>query len=470
MRDPYQDENVLISEFMTHYYGAAAKEMTAFLNYLEKRMDEEKRMLGRVPEGNRSYMDSDFLSTINKHLVAALAKVEKDSLEYRRIQTEFLLLDMASAFMWEKLPDLGKKLGMTRKQLFDRLEKYGVQALKHVFADKSFTENGVQQKILTDLHKKIAALRHPFPVPEIFKKRRFIRHLAGLLNMVTVVDPAATGGRAIALNPKVKDFSKPIEGGIWTGYNQRHYLRWKPDQKIFKRDEKYHLYYFGSCKLPGPETQPQMWIHSSWTVQMTQSLRNAYNPIDSDRVYDIYVSLKLTGPAYVKGSTKPNGIFVDQIFYVEQALTSSLPNSLKDRTGTAFNVTPDCAVKMPVVEDPASATGTAVRLAPDRSGRLEFGFYSRAQKKILFRKYISRKFLKNDGRYHLYFLGKQKLPEQKQKTVFWGHESWNLQLNPILDRAREAFGTQTSLDIFVSLKYDNKDAFIDRVLFLRAAE
>jgi hypothetical protein len=28
---------------------------------------------------------------------------------------------------------------------------------------------------------------------------------------------------------------------------------------------------------------------------------------------DVWISVKLTGPAYVKGSTKPNGIFIDRV-------------------------------------------------------------------------------------------------------------------------------------------------------------
>ena len=32
-----------------------------------------------------------------------------------------------------------------------------------------------------------------------------------------------------------------------------------------------------------------------------------------DYYNDIYISLKLTGPVYVKGSKKKNGIFVDRV-------------------------------------------------------------------------------------------------------------------------------------------------------------
>ena len=37
-----------------------------------------------------------------------------------------------------------------------------------------------------------------------------------------------------------------------------------------------------------------------------------------DNPRDVWISLKITGPAYVKNSTKPNGIYVERVIIVEE--------------------------------------------------------------------------------------------------------------------------------------------------------
>jgi len=63
----------------------------------------------------------------------------------------------------------------------------------------------------------------------------------------------------------------------------------------------------------GPKAS--LWVHWSWFI--TQSIAAAYNPLDPDNSYDVYVSLKVQGPAYVDGATEENAIFLDRIILVK---------------------------------------------------------------------------------------------------------------------------------------------------------
>ena len=45
-----------------------------------------------------------------------------------------------------------------------------------------------------------------------------------------------------------------------------------------------------------------------------------WNHADADREYELYISCKLTGPAYVKGSQKENAVYVDKLVAVKRGI------------------------------------------------------------------------------------------------------------------------------------------------------
>lgn len=78
--------------------------------------------------------------------------------------------------------------------------------------------------------------------------------------------------------------------------------------KDYQQDEKYHLYLLGTAELP-----PDSFLWGHWTWDMSLSLGKK---IKQPGKYEIYISMKVQGPAYVPGSTKANGMFVDNVFVV----------------------------------------------------------------------------------------------------------------------------------------------------------
>lgn len=73
------------------------------------------------------------------------------------------------------------------------------------------------------------------------------------------------------------------------------------------QDEKYHLYHLGKSVLVGGS---RIWAHWSWYFQF--SPREAYT-VTPDYESDVWISVKFTGPAYVKGSLLPDGVFIDRV-------------------------------------------------------------------------------------------------------------------------------------------------------------
>ena len=85
-----------------------------------------------------------------------------------------------------------------------------------------------------------------------------------------------------------------------------------PTAKIPK-DEKYHWYRLGSTVLT-----PDVWIHCGpgsqhgIDIQLSKAVTGIIRPVK-----EVWISLKLTGPAFVPGSTKRNGIFAERVIVFE---------------------------------------------------------------------------------------------------------------------------------------------------------
>jgi hypothetical protein len=80
-------------------------------------------------------------------------------------------------------------------------------------------------------------------------------------------------------------------------------------------DEQYHLHFAGRMK---GSASMYLWAYASW--RLSQRLPMAYNSaLPNQKIYDVYVSIKLEGPAYVPGSAKDSAFSIDRIMLVEVA-------------------------------------------------------------------------------------------------------------------------------------------------------
>ena len=76
---------------------------------------------------------------------------------------------------------------------------------------------------------------------------------------------------------------------------------------MLKNDGKYHLYRLGICQV---EPLSLLLLHPTW--QIRHHLDHYLDGINNNK-FDIYVSIKATGPAYVPGSKNKNALWIDRI-------------------------------------------------------------------------------------------------------------------------------------------------------------
>ena len=85
--------------------------------------------------------------------------------------------------------------------------------------------------------------------------------------------------------------------------------------KKVPQDEKYHWY-----RIPGKivlDTKSNFWGHG-WGINARTNhwYTLTYGDLKDNTWEQIWFSAKFTGPAYVKGSTKENAIYVDTVVAV----------------------------------------------------------------------------------------------------------------------------------------------------------
>ena len=81
------------------------------------------------------------------------------------------------------------------------------------------------------------------------------------------------------------------------------------------QDEKYHWYKIGKFNFG---KQSLLW---SWFWQRQANLRSVWTNVDGVEKFNewvVWISVKITGPAYVKNSKKPNAVMLDRIVLVRE--------------------------------------------------------------------------------------------------------------------------------------------------------
>lgn len=301
-------------------------------------------------------------------------------------------------------------------------------------------------------------------------------------------DADAADGKAMALrkHPKGSDLHKynDFQLGIYCEVTKKNLARRVLLKKDLPQDEKYHFYRIGRVNLSKRTT---FFAHRSWAMQ--QNLNKFYNADDAKKnLVEVYVSVKFTGPAYVKNSTKENGIFIDRIVLLHVGLPSRkaadnpLPESLQgkmicDLSSGEFIIRRDVAKGgLKMSDDPEAAGGKAMMLG-EKAGKPDFhkkpfrmGVYNNSTKKNLVYKQLQPGEIAKDEKYHLVPMGKTKLVPN---IFFWGHSSWLMQQN-LNDIAK--ITDENVCEVLVSIKFTGpsyvpgstaKDGvWIDRILFV----
>lgn len=319
MQDPYRPAEPLIQTFMNGYYGAAGAKMREYLKHMEDAVAAVDENLSGMKCYARPYLTLPFYLTCQRLLDEAETLCAGDAKSLLHVRRERVPVDAGLCHMWD---DLTRNLPAERKPPWDRkflLDRYETYRLEQL--DASWSAASVS-RIKSELSEEMARLRAAeLPLPEQFGNlapgsyRDFTWpsfRASGDRTRVTA-DPGAAGGKALQYTGESPhDHDRPLGFGVYDGPRRVFGPSVTLQGSDVPQDENYHWYKVGRFAVTDGT---RLWAH--WTWLLSVPLDQVYDPAEQNHERDIWVSLKLTGPAYVKDSKQPNAVFLDRVIVVK---------------------------------------------------------------------------------------------------------------------------------------------------------
>ena len=321
MQSPERPVKPLIDQFMQAYYGKAAGVMREYLDYLEKRQNEDPEAhYGATLPYQYKYLDRNFFATANGLLDKAEALTGDDKEASIHVRHERVPVDSAMLNLWNKLESDGAgKLPFVRKDILTRYHANGLEQIA-LFVPNGDPANKSEFSMSADeFHNQITALELDLQPPAHIKNPSmlvdiFWAEMKGLphLGSTVSVDKEACGGKALKLvNLKnVEDFfAGPLVALVYNKTLKKTVLSRPIPRSEIVADGKYHWYDLGKVSItPGSI----LMLHRTSYLQV--SLDKAVNP---NPEWDLQLSLKFTGPSYVPGSKEEDAVWLDRIVLVK---------------------------------------------------------------------------------------------------------------------------------------------------------
>ena len=313
--DVNSDPEMHIREFMKGYYGPAAEPMTKFLTLLRKMVRNEKMRM-RAFERHRPYCTEAFMREVWGYLQEARRLTKPGSLYRQHVDVE--MLTPINVILRNHWP-IGDAAWM--KKFYKDLRTARISDTRISPSAKK----KLYERLETDMYSFVKV---DLKVPEKFKDKEvimmgwpYLRHITRKHTIHSFVnDSDAAGGKALGI-PRQDEKLASMEQKVYKGFTPITfgiYDRETKRRKEFRinpipQDEKYHWYEIGTYELG-----PQSFVWGFYWFSQCK-LANIYQVADGLKdvnKWTVYISVKLTGPEFVKNSKKETNILWDQVMLV----------------------------------------------------------------------------------------------------------------------------------------------------------
>ena len=360
--NPDQDLEKLLDVYCRGYFGAAHKEMRAYLEHLRKGQNENPTAdMGAWHLRELKHLDLDFLRK-GRVMVQKAMEVNKDPEVALRILQERNVLDNALTRMLAAYP----KFAEERRELLSKLLDNRLKVLRAYGLIPSRLKK-IENDIRLPLEESMIVFTD---IPEELKKLppgaiRFLgpsRQRRGGAHGKFVQDPDSKLKRVLMwTHPNPEKFTKQIGCGNYDN-------QWKKSKGIritAPSDEKYHWYNTVRFSM-GPSTF--FWAldwQAGFDLKGFFIISDGVKAEDDPNLYDLWVSVKFQGPAYNKNSKKENGIFFERAMLVP---VSKKYGNLTENTKGESNMN---LKKTKIASTVLAAAASAVLFAGDLPKELE---------------------------------------------------------------------------------------------------
>ncbi len=315
--DPYQDVKKLINLFMDRYYGAAAEYILAYRHAID---DARKKNDGFIswfpPAAAFHYLTKDDIAKCQSLFDKAEAAVADDKVRFARVRHGRVGLDRLTCYIANPLIHQG--ITQNEDLPFKKLASSAFKRLAETRA--SWVENWINNKgILQQFANELAMLSSEIdviPAPPELKDRQFYdfypthfqNHDATALKLVDDAEsPVGKAMRTDVDQSKMKYYDLPFAIGVYDQRNTKTLISTTFEKPTAKG---YNWY-----KLPRIIHLPKdgyVYLTRAWTTKLDVS-----NPEIAEKDFEIWASVKFTGPKFFADSTDKNYIYIDRIVLVE---------------------------------------------------------------------------------------------------------------------------------------------------------
>lgn len=309
--NPRMDSQKKIREFCDYHYGSASEEVVAWLADLEKhRMGIRNYLLWSDNSAAWGYYTPEKNAAVQKMFDRWEAMTAREPMANRNIKVLRIGSDIE---LLKSYPELIGKYPAYKggsKAVYERIEsrmkETGLE--KRNPAAASFILKGLKDSLA------IAELIS-LPLPEQFSSiadRKVIR-LFPQKSSRTVQDEMKDAAYGLAFGLEVENPDKPFNCGFYDAVSKKFF-----HHDISPGDLKkgtFAFYKIGTNKL---SSICRIWVHPSWATGC--ELGRFFDIDNPDKPWDMYVSLKFTGPAY-DGTAGKNRVYIDQLLLIEAKKT-----------------------------------------------------------------------------------------------------------------------------------------------------
>jgi len=314
LNNPGLDEEKLVATYMKHHYGPAEKPMSEFLDDLRQAVKAEPKPLYYLPSLKQTYLTRDFVKKVYAELKEAHAATSPGSPYRLRVEKE-MIAPLAVMLHYGDL-----RLGKSKNEIFQEYKTCRENQLNAYYPAEDLA------KVEKLLDKELAVLMFDFPTPERFRHLppEKIRKFAYPAFRGSIIDdPESPVGKTVKMrsdNPQKDDelyAMKPLHGLYPTTFGVQNVDTKKEITFTivkFPADEKYHWYKVGSIEF-GTQT-----IFFGWWWWILADISSVYcnaDGVPGFNTWEAWISVKITGPVYVKDSQAKNGIYLDQLILIK---------------------------------------------------------------------------------------------------------------------------------------------------------
>ena len=313
--NPNQDVNALANEFISAYYGSAAEPIAKYLDYLERReLDNfakvDQMSIEGVNSGHlaqylyRDYLDVEFFIKADEWLEEAERLAVSEPVSLRHVRLERLVVDRTIRDMYISLVKAGYAPDMKAAA-----ERTAV-ALPNIVNNWSFRGAQLAERMIAVEREIKAAGKYPIALPAEIEGKDAIQWQLlsrGFAANVSVEDADSATGYASVFPAARQKLGPPFFAGAWNGI-VKNGCELKLEASEIPQDEKFHAFKLGETKM----ACPGYFYFNSWHYRVWMQTLGI-----EPEMREVWLSVKFTGPNFVKGSTKPNQILYERIFFVK---------------------------------------------------------------------------------------------------------------------------------------------------------